>query len=272
MTSQPKEKPVYYGISKTTQIGDEIDSKVEELRFHGYCYLDSGLSSDQLKVLRTAIDKTYLVQSTELADSGGMEAKRDSDLALAPLAYDKVFLEAATCQNLMALCQRMLGENFVLLQQNAIINRPSSAHYQVQWHRDLNYQHFTSSQAIAISALFCIDDFNTQTGGTLVLSGTHLIEEFPSQNFIAKHEIQCDAKAGSILVFDSMLYHRAGKNVSQNVRRGLNHVIGRPFMAQQIDLPRVLNGKYKDDPFLNKYLGYRWNPADSVKSWRLLRR
>jgi hypothetical protein len=272
MGAASKEKPVAYGILKSSQIKDEIDLKAEELRFYGYCILDSGFTDQELADLRNAIDKSYVTQSKEVEDIGGMEAKRDSDLVLAPIVYDPLFLKSATTSNLMKLSQRVLGENFVLLQQNAIINRPSNKHYQIQWHRDLNYQHFTSSQPLSISALYCVDDFNAETGGTVVLPGTHLIEEFPSDEFVLNKEVQVVAKAGSILVFNSMLFHRAGKNVSQIIRRGLNHVIGRPFLAQQIDLPRVLNGKYKEDPFLSKYLGYRWNPASSVKSWRSMRR
>ncbi len=271
-TATKREDPVAYGVHQTTKIQDELDEKVEELRFKGFCILKSTLTEPQLVALRDAIDKSYLKQSEDMKDLGGLEAKRDSDLVLAPLTIDPLFLTTATDRPLMELCKRMLGENFVLLQQNAIINRPSAMHYQIQWHRDLNYQHFVASQPIAISALYCIDDFNAETGGTVLLPGTHLLEEYPSNTYILNHEQQCVAKAGHILVFNSMLYHRTGKNVSNRIRRGLNHVIGRPFMAQQIDLPRILAGKYKEDPFLQKYLGYRWNPAPDVRSWRSMRR
>jgi ectoine hydroxylase-related dioxygenase (phytanoyl-CoA dioxygenase family) len=77
-----------------------------------------------------------------------------------------------------------------------------------------------------------------------------------------------NAKAGSLLILDSMLFHRAGYNKSNRNRRGINHLIGRPFMAQQIDMPRLLNGRHRDDEFLGAYLGYRWNPASNVSAWR----
>jgi hypothetical protein len=48
----------------------------------------------------------------------------------------------------------------------------------------------------------------------------------------------------------------------------VNHVIGLPILSQQIDIPRSLNGKWADDPFLAKYLGYRWNPKPTVVDWR----
>ena len=66
-------------------------------------------------------------------------------------------------------------------------------------------------------------------------------------------------------------FHRAGENSSEAPRRGVNHLIGLPFLAQQIDIPRALGGRYADDPFLGRYLGYKWAPAASVDDWRRAR-
>jgi ectoine hydroxylase-related dioxygenase (phytanoyl-CoA dioxygenase family) len=80
--------------------------------------------------------------------------------------------------------------------------------------------------------------------------------------------VAVNAKAGSAIVFDSMLFHRGGVNSSTSPRRGLNHLYSLPFIKQQIDMPRILNGKYADDDFLRKFLGYDSQPADDVIQWR----
>jgi ectoine hydroxylase-related dioxygenase (phytanoyl-CoA dioxygenase family) len=67
---------------------------------------------------------------------------------------------------------------------------------------------------------------------------------------------------------DAMMFHRAGRNTSDAVRRGINHLIGRPFLAQQIDIPRMLDREPPQDSVLSRYLGYRWAPAVSVEAWR----
>ena len=41
-----------------------------------------------------------------------------------------------------------------------------TAHHQSAFHRDLPYQHFTSSRPIAINALFCADEFTNENGAT----------------------------------------------------------------------------------------------------------
>ena len=33
----------------------------------------------------------------------------------------------------------------------------------------------------------------------------------------------------------------------------------------------MLQGQYSNDPFLNKFLGYRWAPKKDVKQWRIER-
>ena len=41
-----------------------------------------------------------------------------------------------------------------------------------------------------------------------------------------------------------------------------------PFMTQQISIPRTLQDKYRDDPFLKQLLGYNSMQQSSVYDWR----
>jgi ectoine hydroxylase-related dioxygenase (phytanoyl-CoA dioxygenase family) len=104
------------------------------------------------------------------------------------------------------------------------------------------------------------------------LPGTHRIEEYPSDQLAAEIERPVEAPAGSFLVFDSMVFHRAGHNVSSMPRRGVNHVYALPFIAQQMSLPDILAGRYADDPALARLFGYETQPASSVDAWWSSRR
>jgi ectoine hydroxylase-related dioxygenase (phytanoyl-CoA dioxygenase family) len=262
------EQVLSYGVLESRRLKDDLDAHVEEIEFLGYTVVESGLTREEIGALRASIDVNY---ERQLAETANVAMAADADILRCPLAYDDRFLKVATLAPLMAICERLLGVNFVLLQQNAIINRPSSKEFQSRWHRDLVYQHFVSSKKLALNALLCIDDFSIETGGTVVLPGSHVFEVFPSTRLVKNHERTADAKSGSLLILDAMLFHRSGLNKTQNNRRGVNHVIGRPLLAQQIDLPRLLDGRHADDPFLRRYLGYQWNPASSVTTWRAAR-
>jgi ectoine hydroxylase-related dioxygenase (phytanoyl-CoA dioxygenase family) len=247
---------------------DEDDFRVEEIRNVGYTVVESGLAADELQLIREKIDAIYERQLAEIGGEGRLRRINDANLARCLVGYDDYFIRLAAHPRLVSLCTRLLGENFILMSQNGVLNRPADEHYQVTWHRDLNYQHFVSSRPLAVSALFCIDEFSGETGGTYLLPASHKSEVFPSAEYVRAHQLQMHAPAGAVLVFDAMVYHRTGHNRSGRVRRAVNHIYTLPLIKQQISLPRMLGGKFSDDPFLRKFLGYETETADSVQHWR----
>ena len=184
------------------------------------------------------------------------------------IAYDDLFLKVATHEKVIPVLRYFLGEYFILNLQNGVINKSEIYHPARDFHRDLFFQHYSSSRPLAVSALCCVDDFSPQTGGTFVLPCSHKFDGFPSPEFAKKHEKQISAKAGSIIVFDSMMYHRTGENTSGQTRRAISQIYTLPMVKQQISLPRVLKGQYSEDPFLAKLLGYESETAENVLQWR----
>ena len=94
------------------------------------------------------------------------------------------------------------------------------------------------------------------------------MEQFPSESVAAELDTAVSAEPGSFIVFDSMVFHRAGENRSGRPRRGVNQVFSVPIVAQQISLPDALNGRCADDPALARLFGYDVTPARSVTAWR----
>lgn len=247
---------------------DEADLYVEEIRDIGFTIVQSGYSDDELQLIRQKVDSIYEQQVRELGGEEMLKRINDSDLARCIIGYDDYFLTLATHPLIMAVTRKLLGQNFILMAQNAIINRPADEHYQVTWHRDLNYQHYVSSRPLAFSALYAVDNFTEETGGTWVIPASHKSEPFPSEEYVRRHGQQISAPAGSILLLDPMVYHRAGVNRSKGLRRSINHIYASPMIQQQISLPSMLRGKFSDDPFLRMFLGYDTETGQSVQQWR----
>lgn len=259
-----------FGVKEFSHTSSDLERHVEEIKLAGYSILPDVLSSAEVNEARGKIDRIYELQLQEVGGSAQLEAINDSYTARCPLAYDEFFLDVACHPRVLAIVEAFLGDYYTLMLQNGVINVPISGDEQNAgyWHRDLNYQHFVSSRPVSISALFCIDEFSDETGGTLVLPGSHKTEAFPSRDFVLKHKTGIAAKPGSAMVFDSMLYHCSGHNRSSVVRRGINHMYTIPFIKQQISLPKILKGKHSDDPFLSKFLGYESEPDESVVEFR----
>ena len=260
-----------YGIAPRTAdtaAASAFAPLLEEIAVRGFGAVPSLLPASAVDRLNRLMDDIYDRQTGEVGGEAALASMNDADLARCLLAYDDAYLELATHPTLTTLARAVLGENVVLLMQNGVINRPTRQQFQTNWHRDLNYQHWVCTRPIALSALVCLEDFNPETGGTAFLPGSHLIEHFPSEAIVAKSEVTPVLPRGSMLVFNSMVFHRAGINRSGRVRRAVNHVIGAPILAQQVDIPAMLDRPPPADPWLAGYLGYRWNPTPDVAAWR----
>jgi len=260
-----------YGVTEVFESGDFLDEAIVELLIKGYTLIPSGFSDTCLSDLSQTLDLVYEKQCEELGGEDVLKEINDADQVRCCLSYDSSFMDVATNTNLINFCKKVFGDEYLLLMQNGIINKPNQDNFQAKWHRDLNYQHWTASRVIAINALLCIDEFNSENGATYVLPASNHCEKFPTSTYVKNHELQISAKPGDFILLDAMLFHRAGVNISKKSRRAINHVIGRPFLAQQINIPSALNevGIYKNLSLeTKKYLGYRWMPASNALEWR----
>ena len=256
-----------YGVTERDIAKEAIDLDVERIRRVGCTVIAGGFTDAEMDDFSIRLDA---VLEQQVAEFGGdrLEAIGDRQTARCPLVYDEVFLRLAAHAGVLAIVRRLLGEYVVLMQQNGVFNAPSQGHTQRAYHRDLPYQHWVSSEPLAISALFCLDPFRPETGATTVLPGSHRFERFPSERLAAEIDMPVAAERGSFIVFDSMLFHRAGVNRTERVRRAVNHVYTIPLIAQQISLPAALRGRYRNEPTLARLLGYASDPAQSVSDWR----
>ena len=251
------ERTARYGVRLENHATDALDIAAETLRLLGFAVVQSGLSPEALAHLTERFQAVHAGAAT-----GPLAALRraagETDLLRCPLAQDPAFLALAANPNILALCERLVGPGFILNQQNGIVNPAGKATYsQSPFHRDLPYQHFTSSHPLALNALFCVDDFTLENGATWVVPGSHKEAAFPSEAVLAAQRRQVVAPAGSFLVLDCMVWHGGGKNNSAADRRAVNHVYTIAMMRQQIDLPAYLGEGFTMEPALQQLLGFR---------------
>ncbi len=260
-------QPADYGVLEREASGDEVAPHAERIRLAGYTVVPGGFSPAEIEHLGLRLERELERQVAEFG-ADRLATIGDAATVRCPLVHDELFLSLAAHPTVLAICRRLIGDYVVLMQQNGVINPPRQLHTQVAYHRDLPYQHFTSSRPLAVSALFCIDPFRPDNGATTVIPGSHRLEGFPSAAVAEALDVPVAAAAGSFIVFDSMLFHRAGLNGSDRPRRAVNQVFSIPLIAQQISLPAALAGRHAADPALARLLGYEAAPAGSVTAWR----
>jgi ectoine hydroxylase-related dioxygenase (phytanoyl-CoA dioxygenase family) len=156
--------------------------------------------------------------------------------------------------------------------QNANISKPNCKHAQSAWHRDLPYQNFTTSKPLAINFLVVVDDFTHENGGVVVLPFSHRMEDLPSQAYLVKHSVVITAKAGDVIVFDSMLMHRTGVNLSNQDRISFNHMYTRPFIKQQYDYADLMKNMVHGNKRAYQLSGISSRTASDDVDWRMIRK
>ncbi|GAB6847207.1 phytanoyl-CoA dioxygenase family protein [Paraburkholderia sp. A1RI_3L] len=258
---------ICHGITERHTSATDIDFCVEEIFTKGYSIIPGSFDAATIALVSEYSDKSYQKQCEILGGEQNLARINDANIARAPCADFDLFVDVAMDPKVHAVANALLGRNYILYSQNAIINVPTTNHYQFSWHRDLNYQHWTSSRCLALSALLCVDPFDDVTGGTYVLPATHKVEQFPSDRYVLENQLCVHAQPGDWILFDSMLFHRTGKNSSNAKRRAVNHIIVPPFMAQQYDFMGMLGDRLKTNEE-RVFFGQGRKTAPSAIEWR----
>jgi ectoine hydroxylase-related dioxygenase (phytanoyl-CoA dioxygenase family) len=256
-----------YGVTTQNEPADDIDFAVESLRHFGFAVVDGGFSKIEMQALEDAFDAARKT-SLDLHGEQYLRSIDEHNTIRCLLMHDRLFLKLALNERVHSICRALIGANFILNQQNGIINPGNEATYnQAAYHRDLPYQHFVSSRPLAINALFCIDDFTVENGATKVIPASQKVEAFPSDQLIRSSEITLTAPAGSFLLLDCMAFHRGGKNLSRRDRRAINHVFTIGLLRQQLDMPAMLGDRYVSDPHVRRLLGYEFRCPTSIEAY-----
>jgi hypothetical protein len=255
-----------YGITKRNLNSSNLDYHLENLKIRGYSIEPNALSIEDCYTFSKKLENIYLNQEAEFGRDNLIKIN-ELDICRLPLAYDKTFSRFFSTDLILTLASEILGNNFQLHLQNGIINRPNREHHQSSWHRDLPYQDWVISKPLAFNAFYCLSDFNSQNGATFVLPHSHKLDFFPSEIYVSENEIQLHAKKGSIIFFDSMLFHRAGINVSSETRYGLNNMFVVPILKQQI-LTSTSTANLDLSEDIVKVLGHNFDVPSSVLEFR----
>jgi ectoine hydroxylase-related dioxygenase (phytanoyl-CoA dioxygenase family) len=171
-----------------------------------------------------------------------LAAAGEAGVVRLPLKFDPHFFRLLELPALLAVVDATLGETAILHLQNGFI-LPSFAPgavpalFQTSFHRDFP-RHLGTR--VSVNALFAIDAFSAENGATLVVPGSHLKEAAPTIEFMRRSALPVECPAGSMVVFDSTLWHAAGPNTSGRERLAVNHQFTVSYLKQQIDYVRAL--------------------------------
>ena len=158
------------------------------------------------------------------------------------LKFDPVFFEFLQIPEVLAVVDATVSETAVLHVQNGLL-LPSLEGgtpdiFQTRFHRD--FPRILNGSLMSINTFFAIDEFTSTNGATFFVPGTHQKEGRPEDWYLEGHAVSAECPAGSMLVFDSTIWHAAGDNASGKDRLAMNQQFTRSYIKPQVDYVRAL--------------------------------
>lgn len=201
-----------------------------ELNSKGYCHFPDVVPQELLNRLRFQIDKVIGADLKSGRTRGHYSylAQNNGDC----------FVELLEVSPLQDYIDLILGDTCIIHSYNMIRIAPDIENpIQNSIHRDS--PRFCRPYLLSMQILFLIDDFTIENGATYLLPGSHKTESKPTDEDFYVGADRMIGREGDAVIFDSMVWHTGGRNEAKDHRRGITIVYTRPFMKQQIDLPRA---------------------------------
>lgn len=221
-----------------------LDAALASVRSNGFAVVESVLDADFLARTR---DGMHEVQERILADIGRERLERAGELGVLRLMmrYDAHFFRFLELPAVLTIADGTVSATAIMHLQNGFI-LPSFAVskqrevFQNSYHQD--FPRVLNGYLASINVFFAVDHFSRENGATWVVPGSHQHDVCPSLEERTERAIPLECPAGSMIVFDSTLWHAAGANSSGNDRLAINHQFTRSWIKQQMDYVRALGG------------------------------
>lgn len=251
-------------------LGIELESssaELEQLKRDGYFIKEKLLSNSICNSISLDLDALWQMQVERYGEE---LLKKIGDWGqIRGMMKDSYHLrDLITNKDISYWVDQIVGETSILHLQNGIVLHPSIGHNQAKYHKDFA-KDFLSSKTLSLNTFIAIDDFTIENGGTYVVPGTHNFIEKPSEEYIEANKVQITCPRGTVIFFDSTLWHAGGQNKSNEIRRAVNMQWTKPFIKQQLDYPVMMNNIIDKESKLAQKLGMWTIPPKSVEQYRV---
>ncbi|GAA4015315.1 phytanoyl-CoA dioxygenase family protein [Actimicrobium antarcticum] len=156
---------------------------------------------------------------------------------------------------------------YILHACNPLKGEPKKLNYVHNIHRDTKT--FIPDYHFRLNIIVMLDDFKKDNGATQVLLGSHLLPERPDEIIFNKNHVSLLGKAGTVVLFNSYLWHKGGINITDKNRVALTLSFSPAFIKPQMDYARLLGEEYGRNlsDLTRQVLGYNARVPISLKEW-----
>ena len=217
--------------------------EIKDLNREGFVSLGKLLSKPQLHEINTRIDE-LLSKEGELAGSELFESphirhpkEAGSDRLADLVNKGSVFDIFYTHRRVLSGIEAVLGKGFKLSSLNYRAAKPGHGHQKL--HVDFKNAIPNGGYKVC-NSLWLLDDFKADNGATRIVPGSHKFKKLPDDVMEDTHlphpdEILIQAPAGTVVVFNSHVWHGGTVNRTQKQRRSIHSYFCTADQSQQLD-------------------------------------
>ncbi len=156
---------------------------------------------------------------------------------------------------------------YILHACNPVGGLPNRVNYVHNIHRDVRT--YIPDYNMRMNVLVMLDDFTPENGATHVLTGSHRQAEPPAPEAFDRDFQRLTGPAGSVVLFNSYLWHRGGLNITDRARVALTLSYGPAYIKPQLDYARMLGEDYGEglSKQTRQVLGYTSRVPTSLDEW-----
>jgi ectoine hydroxylase-related dioxygenase (phytanoyl-CoA dioxygenase family) len=220
------------------RLSDKDRASLDEM---GFLPIPRVLNAEQLSSIRARLDELLATEG----DQAGMEVHQEAgtdrlaDLVNKGVAFD-IFYQHP---KVLAAVAHVLKGDLKLSSLNARFAKPGEGHQGL--HADWGRLETPGDWQVC-NSIWLLDDFTPENGATRVVPGSHLwgskLPGDDGEDPAAPHPLEALllAPAGTVVVFNSHVWHGGTRNRTEQRRRALHSYFTRRHQPQQLDQARYL--------------------------------
>ena len=215
------------------------EEKLHQLKMNGYCVLDGIIPDDRIDEVRESVVAAQAAHHEKAEAELAKTRSRGHRVGVQGVANlrgvineTQTFAPYLADERIMALTDALFGPYVRISCTDCVINYPGNE--RGYWHSDWPYNQTNATHIPApypdtimhLSTIWMLTPFGPKTGGTYIIPGSHRTDDNPSAAGITgidpdapyPTETQVSGSAGSVLLYDSRLWHAVPPNHSDKPR------------------------------------------------------
>jgi len=209
-----------------------IQTHVDRIRDDGYTVIERAADRALLDGLKQAVERIERDHGLGPARTSfeGFKTLRINNL----LTFDDIFWEVPLHDNVLPIVERVLDRECLLSSFCSLVLGPGEVAQPI--HEDTQLIPLPRPHIpIVLNAIWAVSDFTHDNGATRIIPGSHRLDHAPvyGQDYDA---VTATMPAGSVMLFDSALWHGGGANTSAGRRFAFSCAYCWGWMRQQENL------------------------------------